>query len=102
MLRSDLCHFSDGYIVVKRTLDLGVVGNNAMIQKGVVFKNNGPFRSCISKINNIFIDNVEDLDVVMPMYNLLDYSDKYSITSGILWNYHSDEVDNVNNDASDG
>ena len=48
------------------------------------FKNNYPFRSCILKINNTFIDNPEDLDIVIPMYDLLAYSDNYSMTSGRL------------------
>ena len=48
------------------------------------------------------IDNVEDLDVVMPMYNLLEYSQNYSITSGSLWNYYRDEIYNFNDNASDG
>ena len=80
-LRSNLCDYNDTYIVVKRKIDLEVVGDNNMTQKGVVFQNNAPFRSCISKINNTFIDNAEDLDTVMPMYNLLEYSDNYFMTS---------------------
>ena len=67
MLRSDLCDYSGGYICVKGTLDLVVAGNNAMTQKGVAFKNNAPFRSCKSKIDNKLIDNSEDLDIVMPI-----------------------------------
>ena len=57
----------------------------------MVFKNNGPFINCISKINGVKIDNAEDLDVVMPMYNLLEYSKNYKKTTGTLWNYYSDE-----------
>ena len=53
----------------------------------VTFKHNAPFRSCILKINNTFIDNAKDFDIVMPMYNLLEYSDNYSMTSGSVWNY---------------
>ena len=56
----------------------------------------------MTKINNTFIDNTEDLDIVMPMYNLLQYSDNYTMTSGRLWNYYRDEVNadvNKNNDA---
>ena len=65
-------------------------------------KNNAPFRSCISKVNNTFIDNAEDLDIVTSMYNLLEYSKNYSMTSGSLWNYYRDEInddanENVNN-----
>ena len=76
MLRSDLCDFSDAYIVVKG--DITVTNpNNAKRNKAVAFKNNAPFINCISKINGIKIDNAEDLDVVMPMYNLLEYSKNY-------------------------
>ena len=50
----------------------------------LTFKNNAPFRSCVSKINNTFISNAENLDIAMPRYNLLEYSDNYSMTSGSL------------------
>ena len=59
----------------------------------MVFKNNAPFINCISKINGIKIDNAEDSDVVMPMYNLLEYSKNYRKTTGSLWNYYRDEPD---------
>ena len=49
--------------------------------KRLTFKNNAPFKSCISKINNTFIDNAKDFDIVMSMYNLLEYSNNYSMTS---------------------
>ena len=51
--------------------------NNAFGEKKLVFKNNAPFINCVSKINGVKIDNAEDLDVVMPMYNLLEYSKNY-------------------------
>ena len=93
MLRSDLCDFSDAYIVVKG--DITVTNpNNAKRNKAVAFKNNAPFINCISKINGIKIDNAEDLDVVMPMYNLLEYSKNYRKTTGSLWNYYRDEPSN--------
>ena len=59
--------------------------------KKLVFKNSAPFLNCISKINGIKIDNAEDLDVVKPMYNLLEYSKNYRKTTGGLWNYYRDE-----------
>ena len=55
--------------------------------KGVVFKNCATFINCISEVNNTQVDNSEDIDIVMPMYNLIEYSDNYSNTSGILWQY---------------
>ena len=60
----------------------------------IAFKNNAPFTNCISKINNVLIDNAEDLDVVMPMYNLLECSKNYRKATGSLWNYHRDEPNN--------
>ena len=70
-----------------------------LVKEKLVFKNNAPFINCISKINGIKIDNAEDLDVVMPMYNLLEYSKNYRKTTGSLWNYYKDEPNSstVNN-----
>ena len=84
MLRSDLCDYSDAYIVVKGTIDLLVAAanENDKAEKNIAFGNNAPFRSCISKINSTLINNVEDLDVVMWMHNLLEYSQNHSMTSG--------------------
>ena len=90
MLRSDLCDFSDAYIVVKGTITV-TDPDNAKRNKAVAFKNNASFINCISKINGVQIDNVEDLDVVMPMYTLLEYSKNYRKTTGSLWNYYRDE-----------
>ena len=70
MLRSNLCDFNDAYIVAKRDITVGAP-NNAKRKKVVAFKNNAPFTNCISKINGIKIDNVEDLNIVMAMCNLL-------------------------------
>ena len=73
MLRSNLCDFSNVYIVAKGTITVTNPDNN-VYDKELAFKNSVPFVSCISKINNTLIDNAENLDVVMPMYNLLEYS----------------------------
>ena len=72
------------------------------LRKKVTFKNNAPFRSCISKVSSTLIDNAEDLDIIMPMCNLLEYSQNYTVTLGSLWNYYRDEVDNVGYNPSDG
>ena len=90
MLRSDLCDFSDAYIVVKGTITV-TNPDNAKRNKATAFKNNAPFINCISKSNGVKIDNADDLDVVMPMYNLLEYSKNYKKTTGSLWNYYCDE-----------
>ena len=89
MLRSSLCDYSDAYILVKGNITVnntaadGAAANNA--NKKVIFKNCAPFTNCISKINNTQIDNAEYIDIVMPMYNLIEYSDNYSKTFGSLW-----------------
>ena len=88
MLRSDLRNYSDAYIVVKGTITVEGTNDANKRNKNLNFKNNAPFRSCISKSNNTFIDNGEDLDIAMPMYNLLEFSNNYSMTSGIFWNYY--------------
>ena len=59
-------------------------------EKGATFKNCAPFIKCISRINNTDIDTAQDIDIAMPMYNLIEYSDNYSKTSGSLWQYYKD------------
>ena len=81
MLRSDFCDYSDLYIIVKGTKN---VSTNDVNKKDVVFKNNALFRSCITKINSTLIDNAENRNIAMPMFNLLEYSKNYSMTSGSL------------------
>ena len=83
MLRSDLCDYSDAYIVAKGKITVTNPNNNAYDKK-IALKKNAPFLSCISKINNTLIDNAEGLDIVMPMYNLLEYSKNYRKTTGNL------------------
>ena len=93
MLKSSLCDYSDAYILVKGTITItGAGADAAAIQaderdKGVVFKKCAPFTNCISEINNTQVDNAKDIDIVMPMYNLIEYSDNYAKTSGSLWQY---------------
>ena len=97
MLRSDLCDYSDAYIVVKGDIVLTkAIGRRPVDIRNrfLAFKNNAPFTNYISKINNVLIDNAEDLDIVMPMYNLLEYSKNYRKTTGSLWNYYRDEPSN--------
>ena len=70
------------------TLAAGAAANNT--NKKVIFKNCAPFTNCISEINNTQIDNAKDIDIVMPMYNLIEYSDNYAKTKGSLWQYCKD------------
>ena len=97
MLKSSPCDYSDAYILVKEKITIAGTGNDAANRqaderdKGVVFKNCAPFINCISEINNTQIDNAKDIDTVMPMYNLIEYSDNYAKTTGSLWQYFRDE-----------
>ena len=91
MLRSDLCDYSDAYVLVKGKITVTNPNDDANFNKELTLKNNAPFISCISKINGELAENAEDLDIVMPMYNLLEYSKNYEKTSGSLFNYYKDE-----------
>ena len=84
MLRSYLCDYSEAYIAVKETTDLlaAAPNENGKSLKNIAFKNNAPFRLCISKMNSTFLDDAEDLDIVMPMYNLSDYIPWQTMTLG--------------------
>ena len=92
ILRSDLCDYNDAYIVVKGTISVKGQNNTYRKNKDFVLKNNASFIGCISKINDVLIENAEDLDILLPMYNLLEYSKNYSKTPGFLWNYYRDEL----------
>ena len=100
MLKSSLCDYSDVYILVKGTITIsGARDDVAAMQaderdKGVIFKNCAPFPNSISEINNTQVDNAKDMDIVMPMYNLIEYSDNYVKTSGSVWQYYRDEPNN--------
>ena len=99
MLKSSLCDYSDAYILVKGTITITGAGADAAARqaderdKGVAFKNCAPFTNCISEINNTQVDNAKVIDIVMPMYNLIEYSDNYAKTTGSLWQYFRDEPD---------
>ena len=99
MLRSDLCDYADAYILVNGTITVNGIANgveNEIVRRNrpLILKNNAPFVSCMTKINNEFIEDADDLDVVIPMYNLLEYSKNYRKTIGSLYNYYRDELDN--------
>ena len=96
MIRSDLCDYADAYILVSGTIT--VPGNHPRDRqnKTVILKNNAPFVSCITRINGELIEDADDLDIVMLMYNLLECSKNYRKTIGSLYNYYRDEL---NDDA---
>ena len=107
MLKSNLCDYADAYILVKVTRTITGAGDDDAVKrldernKGVIFKNCAPFTKCISRINNTDIYNAQDTDIVMPMYNLIEYSDNCSNTSRSLWSYYKDVPnDNLDNSKS--
>ena len=123
MLRLELCDFCDAYIVAKGNIivtkkifttdDIEApnntvanatatnnANNNAFGVKKLVFKNNAPFINCVSKINGTKIDNAEDLDVIMSMHNLLEYSENYKKITVSLRNYYRDEPNSSTDDGN--
>ena len=80
-----------GDITLTKTIARGFIDRR---NRFLAFKNNDPFTSCISKINNVLTDNAEDLDIVMPMYNVLEYNKNYRKITGSFWNYYRDEANN--------
>ena len=107
MLKSNLCDYADLYILVKGTITIAGTGDNAGERqtdekdKGVTFKNCAAFTKCISRINNTDTDIAHDIDIEMPMYNLIKYSDNHSKISGSLWQYYKDDPnDNLANSES--
>ena len=91
VIKSNLCDYSDAYILV--TGNITATGGDANTR--VAFKNCAPFTKCITHINDEHVDNADNLDIIMPMYNLIEYSDNYSDTSGSLWQFKRDEQ-NIN------
>ena len=95
MLRSNLYDYFDAYILVKGTITVTAPGvnnnaNNIRDKRNrlLILKNNAPFVSCITRINGELIEDANDLDIVIPMYNLLEYSKNYRKTIGSLYNYY--------------
>ena len=105
MLKSNLCDYADAYILVKGTTTINGAGDDVAARradernKGVTFKDCAPFTKCISKINDTEIENAQVIDIVMPTYNLIEYRDNYSKTSGSLWEYYKDEPNDNSADS---
>ena len=96
-LETSFCDYSDAYILV--TGDITATPNNAATQ--VIFKSCAPFEKCRTEINETFVEKADFINITMPMYNLIEYSDKYSDTSGSLWNFKRDETVNNANVTND-
>ena len=92
-LESSLCDYSDAYILVTGNIRITRANNNIK----AVFKNCAPFKNCRTEINETFVDKTEHINIAMPMYNLIEYSDNYSDTSGSLWQFKRDEIEGNNN-----
>ena len=88
-IESSLCDYSDSYILVTGNITVNRGNNNTK----VAFKNCVPFKECRTEINETFVDEAEHINIVMPMYNLIEYSDNYSDTSGSLWQFKRDEIE---------
>ena len=104
-LESSLCDYSDAYILVKRTITftktVAAAGDNPIQRKQpldaatqVVCKNCAPFEDCRTEINDTFVDYADFINITMPLYNLIEYSDNYSDSSGCLWYFIRDEINN--------
>ena len=102
VVTSSLCNYSDAYILVNGKTKVDNTTTAAAPtnkNKKLIFKNGAPFTNWISKINNTQADNAEYIDIVMPMYNLIEYSDDFFKTSGSLWQYCKD-IQAVNDDGN--
>ena len=105
MLRSNLYDYSDAYVLVKGTITVTAPGVNNGVNnirdkrnRPLILKNNAPFGSCITRINGELIEDADDLDIVMSMYNLLEYSKNYRKIIGSLYNYYRDELSDDGDD----
>ena len=91
MLKSSLCDYIDAYILAKGNITVNNTGTAAAQNnrnEKVIFKNCAPFTDCIGEINNTQMNHAKYIDIVMSMYNLIEYSDNYFKISGNLWQYH--------------
>ena len=87
VLKPNLCDYAEAYILVDGTIRAG----NANANTKLALKNCAPFTKCNLEINDVYVDTVEKLDIVMPMYNLIEYSDNYQDSSATLYQYKQDE-----------
>ena len=104
MTRSNSCDYNDAYILVKGTITVPntEAADAVNTNKKVIFKNFAPFTNCITEINNTQVDDAEYIDIAVPMYDLIEYKDAYSKTSGSLWhNYRVEPALGSNNNIID-
>ena len=91
VLKPNLCDYNNAYISVK--CDIAFIGYQAT---RVAFEHCAPFTKCVTKIDETTINDTEDQDLVMPLYNLIEYSSNYLAATGSFWFYSRDEVTNFN------
>ena len=94
-IKSSLCGYSDAFVLVTGNITVNVAND-----KDAAFKDCAPFSTCTTKINDVFADEVNHIYIAMAMYNLIEYSDNYSNTSGSLWQFKRDEAPNDNADLT--
>ena len=86
-MKNDLCDFNDAYIVVTGKI---TANDDNVYNRKVSLKSSAPFFNCTLKINSQLIEDAQDLDIVIPRYNLLCYSKNFRKTTGSFWNYYPD------------
>ena len=108
-IESSLCDYSDAYILVTGNITVTRTIAGDLVQRKqplnaatqVVFKNCAPFKDCRTEINDTFVDYADFINIAMPMYNLIEYSDNYSDSSGSLWGFKADGIANKVNVTND-
>ena len=93
MLKSSLCDYSDAYILVKGRITITRAGDDSATRRADERDKGVALKHCAPEINNTQVDNAKDIDIVMPMYDLIEYSYNYAKASGSLWQYFRDEPD---------
>ena len=88
VIKPNLCDYSEAYILVTGTIN----NKNASGGNIVCFKNCAPFRTCTARINDQYLEETKDLDIVMPMYNLIEYSDNYEESTGSFYHFKRDQI----------
>ena len=87
VIKPNLCHYTDAYILVTGDIKIAAIAADT----NVAFKNCAPFTTCATHINDEHVENAENLDIIMPMYNLIEYSDNYAYSCGSLYQFKRDE-----------
>ena len=87
VIKLKLCDYSDGYILATGDIKVAAV----TVETRITFKNCAPFTRCVTHVNDEHVETAENLDIIMPMYNLIEYSDNDADSSGSLYQFKRDE-----------